>query len=65
MPLRRIEKCRSCGAEVVWLDTRDPATSRMIVDAETAAEDDILFDRTRHRPHWATCPDAARWRKKR
>lgn len=42
-------KCRGCGATVWWKTI--PGKKPMIVDADT------------NEPHWATCPDATRFRK--
>lgn len=46
--------CRSCGADVIWVKT--PAGKWMPVDP--AEEGDEFVS------HFATCPDAAGWRKK-
>ncbi len=55
-------RCRSCGAEVVWIYG---ATRRMICDPKviTIVTDtgEILKGRI---SHFATCPDADKWRKK-
>lgn len=42
-------RCRSCGAEVLWTTT--PAGKRSPLDRDGKS-------------HFATCPDAARWRKR-
>jgi hypothetical protein len=53
--------CRSCGAEIVWLRTK---AGRLIpVNAATALETDTEFDHNRHVSHFATCPQANKWRK--
>lgn len=53
--------CTSCGAPIVFFTT---ATGRLMpVDAETVAVDDKHLDVTRHRSHFATCPNAATHRK--
>lgn len=36
----------------------------MPVNADTVKEGDYYFRRDRHMPHWATCPDAKEFRKK-
>lgn len=46
--------CRSCGVDVIWVKT--PAGKWMPVDP--AEEGDEFVS------HFATCPDAAGWRKK-
>lgn len=57
----KIDACRSCGADVVWLKAR--TGSNMIVDADTVCDGDVFYDHSRHRSHWATCPNAAQHRK--
>lgn len=56
------QHCRSCGHPIVWLGTR--AGKAMPVDAETVQPGDDRLDLTRHRSHFASCPQAARWRKR-
>jgi hypothetical protein len=59
----KIEHCRSCKAPVVWL--KASTGKAMITNAETVKDGDVLFDmKAGHVSHWATCPDAAKWRKK-
>lgn len=58
-----IAKCRSCGAEIVWLRTK--SGNNMPVDAETVDHNDYMFDPAKHRSHFATCPDADEHRTKR
>lgn len=54
--------CRSCRAPLVFLKTE---TGKLIpVDKKTVDAADEYFDRDRHVSHFATCPDAKRWRKK-
>lgn len=61
--MTRITACRSCGREVVWLAT---ATGRrMPVNADTVKEDDAVFDPKAHTSHFADCPQADAWRKRR
>lgn len=57
-----IQKCRSCGAGVVFLRTRKGKL--MPCDAETVEHDDYYFDYNKHRTHFETCPDAGDWRRK-
>lgn len=55
-------KCRSCGAEIVWLKT--DAGKNMPVDAETVVDEGAtIFDPDQMTSHFATCPDAAKHRK--
>lgn len=58
-------ECRSCGAPMVFLN--NPKTGRAVpvnVDAGLKPED-LQYDPTRHKAHFITCPDAAKYRKKR
>lgn len=54
--------CGSCGKPIVFLKTTWDRW--MPTDAHTVAERDHTFDRTRHTSHYATCPDAAKYRRK-
>ena len=56
-------KCYSCGAEVVWFITKNK--KRMPVDEATTRPTDSAhqLDLTRHKSHFATCPNADRHRK--
>lgn len=60
---RRITRCRSCRARIIWLKTS--AGKNMPVDADTVEPEDQEFDSTRHQSHFATCPNADHHRKKR
>ena len=57
-----ITRCRGaqCGADIIWMQgfRRDGSVYRVPVDARSVTEDDIDFDRSRHSPHWQTCPNA-------
>lgn len=59
----RISECRSCKADIVWLKTQSgkniPVNVEDIVD--NGAE---IFDPDTMTSHFATCPDADKWRKK-
>lgn len=65
----KVERCRSrnCRAAIVWLPTSTGKS--MPVDRESLpAElpDELVFDpKAGHVSHFATCPDAKRWRKPR
>lgn len=63
-------QCRSCGKVIVWLKTSRgksipvdlPATMK---DPDMGAfAPGTLFDATKHISHFATCPEAKKWRKK-
>ena len=74
-----MSRCRSCDAEIVWAITS--AGRRMPVDAAVDdggnlvlvpdGDDPLVLvvgaddTRPRHRPHFATCPDADDWRRNR
>jgi hypothetical protein len=60
---RRIKRCRSCNARIIWFETA--AGRRMPVDADTVEAEDVELDLQRHVSHFATCPDANRHRKPR
>ncbi len=55
--------CRSFGLQMVWLKT--DAGRSMPVDAVTVEPGDETFDKSRHISHFATCPEADRFRKER
>ena len=57
-----VKHCRSCHTEIVWLRT---STGNLVpVNADTATEDDSLFDKTRHVAHFSTCPQSKQWSRK-
>ncbi len=60
---RRITRCRSCRAQIVWFET--PRGKRMPVDAATVEPDDQELDLSRHVSHFATCPNSAQHRRSR
>jgi hypothetical protein len=59
---KRIARCRSCNAQIVWFKTS--SGSNMPVDESTVEADDVALDLTRHKSHFATCPNADHHRKK-
>lgn len=59
---RRITRCRSCRARIIWFTT--PAGKKMPVDADTVEPDDDELDLSRHESHFATCPNANLHRKR-
>lgn len=74
----RTSHCRSCGAEIIW--ARTDSGHLMPVDAHPDAEGRLALspgdpeprvsyafgngERSLHRPHFATCPDADSWRRR-
>lgn len=57
--------CSSCGATIVWFRTL--AGKKMPVDEASTQPTDAQhqLDLKRHVSHFATCSDAAKWRKPR
>lgn len=60
---RRIKRCGSCRARIVFLRTGNGKW--MPVHADTVEVEDEMFDSTRHESHFATCPRARQHRKAR
>ena len=58
---RRITRCRSCRARIIWFKTE--AGKNMPVDADTVEADDEELDLSRHISHFATCAKADSFRK--
>ncbi len=51
-----------CGAEILWVEVK--ATRRnMPVDPEPNPKGNLEMDGVRYMPHWATCPNADRFKK--
>jgi hypothetical protein len=59
---RRIVRCRSCYARIIWFKT--DAGKNMPVDADTVEPEDQELDLPRHISHFATCPNADHHRRK-
>ncbi len=56
-------ECRSCGAEIAWVRMPSGKMMPVDIDAEVVEEKDgekIVVCK----PHWATCPQGDKWRKK-
>jgi hypothetical protein len=60
---RPVTKCRSCGAHVFWV-VSDRTGGKFPVDVQPDDEGHVLVDGTYYTSHFATCPQAQRWRKK-
>jgi hypothetical protein len=76
----KLDKCKSCGTEMIWAKTpagklmpldRTPTADGMwaLDEAEGACYfvspgSFAFFDGPRHHSHFATCPDAAKHRKR-
>ncbi len=54
-------KCRSCGAEILWKKTKEGKF--MPVDIGSTESTEAVFDPATMKSHFATCPDAGKWRK--
>jgi hypothetical protein len=65
--IRRIHpfavECRSCKARIVWFKTK--TGKNMPVDEGSTQPTDVDLDLKRHKPHWATCPNADQHRRPR
>jgi hypothetical protein len=59
---RRIVRCGSCQAKIIWLLTKN--LKPMPVDADAVLPADTKYDHKRHVSHFATCPNAAHHRRK-
>lgn len=55
--------CRSCKAAIVWF--KSDAGKNIPIDAATVLPEDQQLELPRHVSHFATCPDAAKFRRKR
>jgi hypothetical protein len=62
---RRIKRCTSCQAKIIWFKTA--AGNNMPVDADTVEPGDNVeeLDLSRHKSHFASCPNSAKHRKPR
>jgi hypothetical protein len=59
---RRIVRCSSCRAQIIWFKTG--TGKNMPVDADTVEPEDEELDLARHKSHFATCPNANQHRRK-
>lgn len=65
------QKCRSCGASIVWVKTREYVNKKgeqkggasMPIDAATANGSSVFNAQEGHISHFATCPNATQHRK--
>lgn len=60
---KRITRCKSCRARIIFLKTSTGKT--MPTDADTVEPSDQLFDANKHKSHFATCKKASDFRKPR
>lgn len=59
---RRIVRCSSCRAKIIWFKTA--AGKNMPVDADTVEPEDQELELPRHISHFATCPNAGQHRRR-
>ncbi len=59
---RRIVRCRSCNARIIWFKTA--AGKNMPVVADTVEPGDEKLELPRHVSHFATCPQADQHRRR-
>lgn len=61
-PVKPVTKCKACGKFIVFLKTRH---GRPIpCDAITVDRGETEFIKEKHRTHFQTCPEAAKFRKR-
>lgn len=56
-------KCKSCGADIVWIETVKGKNMPCNSEKTTIVTEDGKTI-TGHIPHWATCPNAGTHRKR-
>jgi hypothetical protein len=56
-------QCKSCGAEIVWIETiaGKPMPCDELVQTFITNDGQTLTGRV---PHWVTCPDSEEWKGK-
>lgn len=58
-----MSKCKACGADITWMKTE--AGKNIPVDTDTVGDFGAdVFDKETMTAHWATCPDADKFRRK-
>lgn len=65
-----VTKCRSCGADIVWMRTDKGKLMPVNVLPQTKGKrgpnaGEFLFASAAHESHFATCADRDKWRKPR
>lgn len=60
---RRIVRCRSCQARIIFLDTS--AGRKMPVDADTVDDEDEEYEHGKHVSHFSTCTNPGAHRRRR
>jgi len=58
---RRIVRCQSCRARIIFLTTVNG--KKMPVDADTVEDGDEVYEQGRHVSHFTTCDDPNRFSK--
>lgn len=59
----RCRSCRSCGAAIIWLKTKN--FKKIPVDYDSVEGMELMFEPGKHVSHFATCPNADQHRKRR
>lgn len=54
--------CDACSAAIIFL--RTAAGNQIPVNAETVTRGDSIYDAKKHKAHFATCPKAEEFRKR-
>lgn len=60
---RRITRCKTCRARIIWF--RTASGKNMPVDADSVEPEDDELDLSRHKSHFASCPQANQHRRSR
>lgn len=65
---RSLESCRSCGKPIFWVESKNktpmPLDARPLAAFTVDAEGKASITPAVYGSHFATCPQADRWRKK-
>lgn len=57
-----MNQCKGCGARIIWMETVDG--KNIPVDYQVQIKDEKVFDHARMKAHFATCPEAGKFRKR-
>lgn len=60
---KRIVRCRSCRARIIFLPTA--SGKKMPVDADTVDAEDEVYEHGKHVSHFSSCSNADEYRKPR
>lgn len=65
----KMSACRTCGASILFMRTREgrtiPVNEDSVNDESVSVSEDgiLIFNPKTMTSHFATCPDAQKWRK--